>query len=57
MTYNLGMTRLLGFKKMLEAFADADFEEAALQMIDSKWADQVGKRADTLANIIKFGYI
>jgi lysozyme len=50
MIFNLGMSRFLGFKKTIQAIMDKDFEEAAAQMLDSKWARQVGQRAITLSS-------
>ncbi|OGG98914.1 MAG: hypothetical protein A2600_06285 [Candidatus Lambdaproteobacteria bacterium RIFOXYD1_FULL_56_27] len=47
--FNLGMTRLLGFKLMLAALESGDWEESAKQMLESKWATQVGPRAQELA--------
>ena len=49
MAVNMGMTRLLGFKNMLDALWRGDFERAADEMLNSKWADQVGDRATELA--------
>lgn len=54
MIFNLGLTRFLGFKKTIQAIVDEDFVEASVQMLDSKWADQVGKRAITLAEKMHF---
>jgi lysozyme len=55
MTFNMGLTRLLGFKKALEAMQSANWKEAAIQMLDSTWASQVGNRAVYLAKIIETG--
>lgn len=55
MCFNLGLTRLMGFKKMLAAIEQEDYQEAAEQMLDSKWARQVGARADRLAKIMREG--
>ena len=55
MCFNIGIARLAGFKKMWAAIAVGDFEEAAKQMLDSKWANQVGKRAIELSGIMKTG--
>jgi len=49
MAYNLGTTRLNKFKKMWAALDRADYELAADEMIDSKWANQVGVRAMRLS--------
>lgn len=53
MLYNLGMPRFMGFKKMLAALDTGDYEETAVQMLDSKWATQVGSRATELAEMIR----
>lgn len=55
MMFNLGWPRLRGFKKMLAALAREDFDEAAREMLDSKWAGQVGLRAVQLADIMRRG--
>ncbi len=49
MAFNLGVNGLMEFKKMLQAIKDKDYYEAAIQMLDSKWARQVGSRSDDLA--------
>ena len=53
MVFNMGLTRLLGFKKMLKALEDRDYKEASKQMLDSKWKKQVGNRATELAYIME----
>jgi len=52
MCFNLGITRLLGFKKALAAMQLEAWELAAKEMLDSKWASQVGDRAKRLAKQI-----
>lgn len=54
MIFNLGLPRLLKFKKTIQALRDHDYDEAANQMLDSKWAKQVGQRAVTLADKMRF---
>ncbi len=49
MTFNLGITKLSGFKKMWAALKKRDYYEASKEMLDSKWSEQVGKRAEELA--------
>jgi len=49
MVFNLGMSRFLNFKNAINAMQEEDWEEAAAQMLDSRWADQVGQRATRLA--------
>ena len=55
MMFNMGYTRLAGFKKMVAAVQAGNWREAAVQMLDSKWADQVGDRADRLADAMRTG--
>ena len=45
MAFNLGLPRLGKFKKFLAAVQEQDWEKAAVEMMDSKWATQVGNRA------------
>jgi lysozyme len=61
MTLNMGIgsaskgTGLLGFHKFLEALKTHDYPTAAKEMLDSKWATQVGARAERLAQQIALG--
>lgn len=50
MAYNLGVRGLCGFKRMLSAIKEGDFNLAATEALDSKWASQVGPRATRLAD-------
>ena len=52
MYFNLG-NRLFNFKNMLFALAKKDYDEAAAQMLDSKWAQQVKGRSSELAKMMK----
>lgn len=45
MAFNLGLPRLSKFVKFLTAVQDSDWEKASEEMMDSKWATQVGNRA------------
>lgn len=49
MHFNLGDNRFRGFKKMIKALENQKYGEAAKEMLDSKWAAQVGDRAKTLS--------
>lgn len=53
--FNMGVNKLKTFKKMLAALDRKDFVEAKKQLLDSKYATQVGKRAQTLARILETG--
>jgi len=48
MLFNLGRTRFLTFKKMIQAVKDGDYSKAADEMVDSRWYGQVGDRAKRL---------
>ena len=48
MCFNLGISRLLGFHNMLVDLQANDYDGAASEMLDSKWAVQVGARAQRL---------
>jgi len=52
MIFNMGLLRFKTFKKMLFAVTNKDYPGAALEMLDSKWAKQVGDRADKLAYVM-----
>ncbi|MCF6435196.1 MULTISPECIES: glycoside hydrolase family protein [Pseudoalteromonas] len=49
MAFNLGLNGLMGFKKMLTHVERGNFEQAALEMLNSRWANQVPNRANELA--------
>ena len=49
MAFNLGQTRLSGFKRMLAAVNERNYKQASVEMIDSRWAKQVPKRATELS--------
>ena len=53
MCFNLGVQGFLNFKEMILALEAHDYERAAHEMIESKWAQQVGERATKLANIMR----
>lgn len=53
MAFNLGVAGLMGFRKMRAALALNDYTLAAAEMLDSKWARQVGRRAERLAEMMR----
>lgn len=55
MIFNLGHTGFSKFIKMKKALSEFDYDRAALEMINSKWAGQVGERAVTLSRLMKTG--
>ncbi len=52
MTFNLGATRLGYFKGMLKACRVHDWKEMAVEMEDSKWYGQVGRRSKELQDMV-----
>lgn len=55
MVFNLGMRRFLEFQATITAIIAKDFRLAASHMLDSKWAEQVGYRAQEDAKAMEFG--
>jgi len=55
MLFNMGVNRLRQFKKMWAAIEEQDWDKAAKEMLDSKWADQVKGRSLELANQMRSG--
>ena len=55
MAYNLGVPRLLKFKRMWAALRVSAWNEAAYECLDSNYAKQVPKRAQLNADIIRAG--
>lgn len=55
MAYNLGLRRLTLFRRMWNALDEGDYRTAAVEMLDSKWATQVGPRAKRLAYMMEIG--
>ena len=55
MCFNMGKTRLSKFVRFLDAIEHENFERAAEEMLDSRWAVQVGARADRLADMMRKG--
>tara|TARA_R100000231_G_C5208904_1_gene129854 strand:- start:32 stop:481 length:450 start_codon:yes stop_codon:yes gene_type:complete len=53
MMFNLGRPRLSKFRRLCKAVAERDWQEAAVQMEDSKWHKQVPNRANRLISRMK----
>ena len=52
MCFNLGAPRLGKFRKFISAIDNEQWIEAAVEMMDSNWANQVGPRAERLKQIV-----
>jgi lysozyme len=55
MSFNLGLVGLLGFKNTLATIRAGDYSKAAAMMLDSRWASQVGERAERLSRMMATG--
>jgi len=53
MAFNMGTFGLLKFQKTLKAIQDERYGDAAAEMLDSKWAKQVGNRALALSRAME----
>ena len=53
MTFNMGAPRLSKFKKFIAGVNAGDWNTAAIEMMDSRWAKQVGNRAIRLRDRIQ----
>ena len=53
MTFNMGAPRLSKFKKFIAAVEARNWDTASVEMMDSRWAKQVGNRAIRLRDRIK----
>jgi|TARA_R110000824_G_scaffold7542_3_gene34247 lysozyme len=52
MCFNLGYPRLSKFVKFIAAMQKGDWKKASEEMMDSKWATQVGNRAVRLQQMV-----
>lgn len=55
MAFNLGLPTLLQFRRMLGAIQRGNYDEAAREALDSRWARQVGERSQRIAEMIRDG--
>lgn len=55
MVFNMGISRFLGFKNTIRLIEEGDYVGASLEMLDSKWARQVGRRSVRLAETMASG--
>ena len=55
MHFNIGLTRLRTFRIALAAMQVGDWDLAAVEMLNSRWASQVGSRAVELAEQMRTG--
>lgn len=55
MAFQMGKTRLRGFKNMIQAVEIGAFDVAAKEMLDSRYARQTPSRANRSAELMKKG--
>ncbi len=55
MVFNMGIARFKGFARTIAHIEAGYYEDAAREMLDSKWASQVGRRAVELAQLMREG--
>ncbi|MEC7559582.1 MAG: glycoside hydrolase family protein [Pseudomonadota bacterium] len=55
MAFNLGQTRLAGFKRLRAAVLAGDWDRAAAEALESRWASQTGRRAAEVAALLRGG--
>jgi len=55
LSFNIGKSKFMGFKKMIAAVKAEDWPEAAKQAKDSSWYRQVGKRAERNVKMLREG--
>ena len=53
MTFNLGVQGVMQFRRMLAALQEDDGELAAMECLASKYAKQVGERAERIAALYR----
>ena len=53
MVFNLGLPRFSQFKNMIAAIEAEDYVQASNEMMDSRWAEQVGLRASRLSEMME----
>ena len=53
MLFNLGLPKFCKFRRMRAAIESGDWEMAAQEALDSRWAQQTGKRAQRIAARLK----
>ena len=53
MSYQMGLSGVLKFKRALAAMEIKNWDLAATEMLDSLWARQTSRRANELADIIR----
>ncbi|RXK01507.1 glycoside hydrolase [Arcobacter sp. CECT 8989] len=56
MGFQLGVNGLMKFKKTLQLIEEGNYIGASKEMLNSKWAKQTPKRANTLSKLMREGF-
>lgn len=55
MAFNMGVTAVLGFKRMIAALQASNFDRAATEMLASSWATELPARSHRLVQMMRTG--
>lgn len=55
MIFNMGLPRFQKFKKTIALIEQQAWQAAANEMLNSRWARQVGNRSQTLSDMMRYG--
>ncbi|MFW6247178.1 MAG: glycoside hydrolase family protein, partial [bacterium] len=55
MVYNMGVGGVKKFRSMTQYLKEGDYKNAASEILNSRYSEQVGKRAESIAKLIKSG--
>lgn len=53
--FNVGIGTALKFQNAMEALKQSDYDTASAELLNSRWASQVGARSQEIANQIRTG--
>ena len=53
LAFNLGLGRLLGFKRFRAALMSREWERCAAELVDSRWYTQTGRRARDYVGVFR----
>ncbi len=57
LNFNMGIEKLLGFRKMLDYAKENDWPNASKELLDSDWKAEVGNRANDIAYVLENGIL
>jgi len=57
MIFNMGVAGFSKFKKTIKHISRGEYDAAGVEMLDSKWAKQVGSRAIRVSELMRSGIV